>query len=97
MAAGLQSAMGMRADPIGVLRDTFALAGGAWHRLRHRGWRVERVELVRACAWCTQVRDARNEWRDLEAYLRERFHIDLSHGICPDCLQQQLPGEEQHQ
>ena len=57
---------------------------------------ARQIELVRACAWCTQVRNARNEWLDLEAYLRERFRIDLSHGICPDCLRDHAPEAARH-
>jgi hypothetical protein len=80
-----------------VLRDTLARMGEAVRLgvARLRGARRRRRELVRACAWCKRVRDDRNEWRELDTYLRQRFGIDFTHGICRVCLREQAPGETQ--
>jgi len=64
-------------------RHRFALA-----RLRASR---RRRELLTACAWCRRVRDARKGWLDLEDYLRRHLALDLTHGICGDCLRRHQP------
>ena len=57
--------------------------------------RRKRNELVRACAWCKRVRDVGDDWQEVEAYLRKRFRIDFTHGICAACLRLHPLGEAQ--
>lgn len=37
------------------------------------------------CSYCRHVRDDKNYWQSVEAYLAENADILFSHGICPDC------------
>lgn len=47
-----------------------------WHRL-------SRIQgLVRVCAWSRTV-EYEGRWLSFEEYLKERFHLDTSHGISP--------------
>jgi hypothetical protein len=57
--------------------------------------RRKRNELVRACAWCKRVQDVGDDWQEVEAYLRKRFRIDFTHGICAACLRLHPLGEAQ--
>jgi PleD family two-component response regulator len=47
--------------------------------------------LLPICASCKKVRDDQGYWHDVEEYLHEHAHVDLSHGICPDCFQKLYP------
>ncbi|MBI4524109.1 MAG: hypothetical protein HY695_09895 [Deltaproteobacteria bacterium] len=38
------------------------------------------------CAWCQKVRDAEGCWRSLDAYAKEHSVLELTHGVCPECL-----------
>lgn len=42
--------------------------------------------LLPICAWCKKVRDDKGYWREVEVYIRDHSDMDISHGICPDCL-----------
>ena len=46
------------------------------------------TELLAACANCGQVKTPAGSWKSLEAYLRERVKIELTHSICPSCQEQ---------
>jgi len=38
------------------------------------------------CAWCQKVRNEEGSWQGFNAYAKERSIINVTHGICPDCL-----------
>lgn len=44
-------------------------------------------ELLPICTYCHKVREDEGYWSDLNAYLREHAGSQLSHALCPDCLQ----------
>jgi len=37
------------------------------------------------CSYCRKIRDDKNAWHGLEAYLRQHNDILFTHGICPHC------------
>jgi sigma-B regulation protein RsbU (phosphoserine phosphatase) len=39
------------------------------------------------CAYCKKVRDDRQYWQQIEAYINERMGTRFSHGICPECYE----------
>jgi len=39
------------------------------------------------CGYCKKVRDDKNYWRQIEAYINERTGAQFSHGVCPDCYE----------
>jgi GAF domain-containing protein len=47
--------------------------------------------LLPICAWCKRIRDDKGYWSQVEAYVHEHTGADFTHGICPDCLEQQRP------
>jgi hypothetical protein len=47
--------------------------------------------LLPLCAWCKKVRDDTGYWNKLEAYLTSRTDVQLTHGICPECLEKVWP------
>ena len=45
--------------------------------------------LLPICSYCRRVRDDKNYWGQLEAYLVENSDVKLSHGVCEDCFDRQ--------
>jgi CHASE3 domain sensor protein len=45
--------------------------------------------LLPMCAWCRKVRNDEGYWRQLEAHVQEHLDVNFTHGICPDCLEEQ--------
>lgn len=43
------------------------------------------------CASCKKIRAPDNNWKDIDKYIIEHTNADLSHGICPSCLQKLYP------
>jgi K+-sensing histidine kinase KdpD len=41
--------------------------------------------LLPICAWCKRVRDEKDQWQPLEAYIHDHSDADFTHGMCPDC------------
>jgi sigma-B regulation protein RsbU (phosphoserine phosphatase) len=52
---------------------------------------LTRVKLLQGllpiCSYCKKIRDDRNYWRQVEAYISEHSEAVFSHGICPDCFE----------
>jgi len=50
---------------------------------------VERLHylegMLKICAWCRKV-GHEDRWMRLEDYFAEDFHIDTTHGVCPECM-----------
>jgi PAS domain-containing protein len=51
------------------------------------------ARVLPVCAACKNVRDDQGYWRRIEAYLAERVGKDVSHGLCPGCLERLYPEE----
>ena len=49
----------------------------------------ELEEFLLVCSWCRRVGD-HGEWLTMEEYFGSRLSTETSHGICPDCAQQQI-------
>ena len=48
--------------------------------------------LLPICCYCKKIRDDEGYWNQLEVYLAKHSEAKMSHGICPDCVQQHYPG-----
>lgn len=48
---------------------------------------IARAPLRFVCAWCQKTRTREGRWERLDP--REGRASDASHGICPDCLDQE--------
>lgn len=54
--------------------------------------KVKRLSgLLPICAHCKKIRDGRDYWREIEAYIQENSEADFTHGICPDCKRMYYP------
>jgi len=43
--------------------------------------------LLPICSGCKRIRDERNRWWPLDAYVKSHTDADITHTICPDCTQ----------
>ena len=50
-------------------------------------------KLLPLCGWCKKVRDDQGYWSGVESYLESRTDISISHGICPECVQEHFPPD----
>ena len=52
--------------------------------------------LLPICASCKKIRNDRNEWQPVEAFIQDHLEAQLSHGLCPSCLSHlyEFPGGE---
>lgn len=47
-------------------------------------------DLIPICAYCHKVRNDGDYWERVETYIRDRTGSRFSHGVCPDCFDQQV-------
>lgn len=50
--------------------------------------------LLPICCHCKKVRDDKGYWNEIEKYLKKHSKAELTHGICPDCLDKLYPGPD---
>jgi hypothetical protein len=53
--------------------------------------------LLPVCAWCRRIRDEQGGWQALDSYLSERAGLAVTHGICPECMRQQVANSRSSQ
>ncbi len=46
--------------------------------------------LLPICLYCKKVRDDRDYWKQIDAYIHEQTGTDFSHGICPECYEKHV-------
>lgn len=45
------------------------------------------------CSFCKKIRNDHGYWQQVDVYIDQNSEADISHGICPDCLEQHYPEE----
>jgi hypothetical protein len=46
---------------------------------------AELYRMIPICSVCRKVRDDKESWMLVEAYFKDKWDVDFSHGLCPDC------------
>jgi len=46
--------------------------------------------LLPICSYCKRVRDDRNYWEQVDTYISKNSDVEVSHSICPPCLENEL-------
>jgi len=44
--------------------------------------------IIQICSYCHSIRDKKGAWDKLDAYVSKHSEAKLSHGICPECIEQ---------
>jgi DNA-binding response OmpR family regulator len=47
-------------------------------------------ELLPICSYCKRIREGKDYWQQVEAYISRRTEAKFSHSICPDCYQKHV-------
>ena len=50
--------------------------------------------LLPICSQCKKVRDDTGYWNHLDAYLEKHTDANVTHGMCPDCMEKLYAGQE---
>lgn len=59
-----------------------------FHDLEDALKRVKQLQgLLPICSFCKKVRNDRNYWEQVDAYVASHSEVQFSHGVCPDCYQ----------
>ena len=78
---------------VNLLIRVIVLCGFSW-LVTHTVWQRHRIaaleRLLPICAWCKRIRTEQDSWQPLDAYLSHQARLDVTHGICPDCLRKQM-------
>jgi hypothetical protein len=52
---------------------------------------VKQLEgIIPICMYCKKIRDDQNSWNNLEQYISDHSEAMFSHGICPQCAEEQM-------
>jgi hypothetical protein len=46
--------------------------------------------LLPTCSYCRKIRDDKDYWQSVEAYISRHTDTRFSHGICPGCFEQHV-------
>jgi DNA-binding response OmpR family regulator len=58
------------------------------HELEDALKRVKQLQgLLPICSYCKKIRNDRNYWEQVDAYVASHSEAQFSHGVCPDCFE----------
>ena len=46
--------------------------------------------IIPICGYCKKIRDDKEIWQQLEAYISDHTDALFSHGVCPSCMDEQM-------
>jgi DNA-binding response OmpR family regulator len=62
-----------------------------FHELEDALKRVKQLQgLLPICSYCKKIRNDRNYWEQVDAYVASHSEAQFSHGVCPDCYEEHL-------
>lgn len=45
------------------------------------------------CSFCNKIRDDQGDWQQVDVYLRDHSQADISHSLCPVCMEKYYPEQ----
>jgi phosphoserine phosphatase RsbU/P len=51
--------------------------------------------LLPICMYCKRIRNDKDYWQQVEAYISDHSEAEFSHGICPDCYEKMLEAQQE--
>jgi sensor histidine kinase regulating citrate/malate metabolism len=65
-------------------------------KLKEQEEEIESIkDIIPICSYCKNIRNDDGYWAQVEEYIHNSTHVDLSHGICPDCIKKQFPDNKE--
>ncbi|MEJ2640730.1 MAG: PAS domain S-box protein [Desulfosarcinaceae bacterium] len=50
-------------------------------------------EILPLCSYCKKIRNDKGYWEQVDVYIHKHLQADITHGICPECMQKRFPEE----
>lgn len=47
-------------------------------------------KMISVCSKCRIIRSDDGEWNNFEKYFHDNWHIEFSHGFCPECAKEEI-------
>lgn len=47
--------------------------------------------IIPICSSCKKIRNDKGYWENVDVYLRDHTEAEMSHGMCPDCMDKLYP------
>jgi DNA-binding response OmpR family regulator len=67
-----------------------------FHQLEESLKRVKQLQgLLPICSYCKKIRNDRNYWEQVDAYVASHSEAQFSHGVCPECYELHLKPQLQ--
>ena len=57
---------------------------------------AELYRMIPICSVCRKLRDDKESWMLVEAYFKNHWDVDFSHGLCPDCYKIEMDKLKPH-
>lgn len=77
---------------ISVRKQTEAAQEATNRELQAALWLVKKLTgVLPICSYCKKVRDEHGEWTEIELFIRRHSEAEFSHGVCPECAQENFP------
>lgn len=51
---------------------------------------AELYNIIPICSVCRKIQDKSEAWMKIEAYFKNNWDLDFSHGLCPECYQVEI-------
>lgn len=48
-------------------------------------------EILPICSLCKKIEYNKGNWSQIESYVKDRFEVDFSHSLCPECVKTKYP------
>lgn len=52
--------------------------------------------LIPICSSCKKIRDDNGYWNQIEKYILEHSEAELTHGMCPECIEKLYPDFDEN-
>ncbi len=90
---GSGEAASISADPTALMEE---VRREALEYLNARGYSVgeDGSGFLTVCCICKKVRDGDDRWRSFEDYMVEHSRVEITHGLCAECVNKLLPGRK---
>jgi len=49
--------------------------------------------ILSLCSFCKKIRNEKDEWEHVDSYLHKNSEADISHSVCPECVEKYYPDD----
>jgi PAS domain-containing protein len=49
------------------------------------------INILPLCSFCKKIRDSKGNWDQVDTYIHNHSDADISHTVCPECMDKYYP------